>query len=98
VGSELRIRTEQREGTSRLAVQDFGSGIAAEVQNRIFEPFFTTKKERGTGLGLWLSRSIVEKHGGQLIFESNGGRQGGGTTFIAEFAGVQENVDEAKAS
>jgi PAS domain S-box-containing protein len=98
VGSELRIRTEQREGTSRLAVQDFGSGIAAEVQNRIFEPFFTTKKERGTGLGLWLSRSIVEKHGGHLIFESNGGRQGGGTTFIAEFAGVQENVDEAKAS
>lgn len=94
--SELRIRTEQQDGTARLYVQDFGTGIAPDIRNRIFEPFFTTKKHHGTGLGLWLSRSIVEKHGGHLTFDTDG--QSRGTTFIAEFAGVENDAEDAKAS
>lgn len=60
-----------------VAVADDGGGMTEELRNRIFEPFFTTKN-KGTGLGLYVSRSIVERHGGQLRVES---REGKGTTF-----------------
>jgi two-component system, sporulation sensor kinase D len=46
-----------------LAVRDTGIGIAAEDMEKIFEPMFTTK---GTGMGLWICRAIVESYGGQL--------------------------------
>ena len=55
----------------RLTVADNGPGIAAEIRERVFEPFFTTKdRTRHSGLGLWISRSIVQDHGGQLSVES----------------------------
>jgi signal transduction histidine kinase/pSer/pThr/pTyr-binding forkhead associated (FHA) protein len=61
-----------------VSVQDFGSGIAPDVQERIFEPFFTTKGDRGLGLGLDLSRQIVRAHGGSLTFATQPSL---GTTF-----------------
>ncbi len=54
----------------RIAVADTGLGIAPEHLGSIFEPFFTTKKDTGTGLGLWVSRELVEKHGGRLRVRS----------------------------
>ena len=48
------------------AVEDDGPGVADEHRDRIFEPFFTTKQDVGTGLGLWVSREIVERHGGSI--------------------------------
>ena len=53
-----------------FSVADVGPGIAPEVQSKLFTPFFTTKSE-GMGLGLSLCRTVVEQHGGQLVFESN---------------------------
>jgi signal transduction histidine kinase len=47
-----------------------GLGIPAEHLESIFEPFFTTKRDTGTGLGLWVSRELVEKHGGSLRVRS----------------------------
>ena len=75
---ELVIRT-QREATDqvRVAVQDSGSGIDPQVADRIFEAFYTTKRS-GMGMGLSISRSIVEQHGGRLWAVPN---DGPGTTF-----------------
>lgn len=49
-----------------LRVTDSGAGISPENLDRLFKPFFTTKGESGTGLGLWVSRGIVQKHGGSM--------------------------------
>ena len=80
-------------------VQDTGSGIAPEIQNRIFEPFFTTKKPgKGTGLGLSTARTIVKNHDGFISFHSGPGR---GTTFRihlpASTAAVATSVAAAPA-
>jgi len=63
----------------RVAVRDNGTGISAEHMARLFEPFFTTKKpSEGTGLGLYISHTIAEQHGGKIEVESALGQ---GTTF-----------------
>jgi signal transduction histidine kinase len=53
-----------------VLVCDEGSGIPPSVRDRLFSPFFTTKVEVGTGLGLWVTRGIVEKQGGTIRFRS----------------------------
>ena len=58
-----------REGI-RVTVADDGCGIPAENMPQIFEPFFSTKDSKGTGLGLWVSQGIVQKHQGRLRFRS----------------------------
>jgi light-regulated signal transduction histidine kinase (bacteriophytochrome) len=50
----------------RITFADNGSGIPADSAGKLFEPFFTTKDEKGTGLGLWVSRGIVQKHEGWM--------------------------------
>jgi PAS domain S-box-containing protein len=71
----LRVKTETppngRPGALlRVEIEDFGSGIQPRHQPRVFEPFFTTKTDFGTGLGLWVTRELVEKHGGTIDFRS----------------------------
>ena len=56
----------------RVLVHDNGTGITPEQSERLFQPFFSTKGAHGTGLGLWVSRGIVEKHGGTLELASRG--------------------------
>lgn len=68
--------------------KDSGPGIPESVQPRIFEPYFTTKpKGIGTGMGLDISKQIIEKHKGTIVFESEPGQ---GTTFIIEIPINQE--------
>lgn len=58
-----------------LSVEDQGSGMSEEVLARLTEPFFTMRIEQGgTGLGLYISSSIVKEHGGSLEFESRPGK------------------------
>jgi len=54
----------------RVTVADTGSGISQNVRHRIFEPFFTTKDATGTGLGLWITTEILEKHGASIFVKS----------------------------
>ena len=54
-----------------IAVEDTGTGIAGDNLSRIFEPFFTTKQNTGTGLGLWVAKEIIEKHGGHIDVDSH---------------------------
>jgi signal transduction histidine kinase len=66
----LYVRAQQRAGGYSMTVADDGPGIEAENRKRLFSLFFTTKGEHGTGLGLWLVQSLVEKHGGRIRFRS----------------------------
>jgi hypothetical protein len=65
----------------RVSVADNGSGIHASALSKIFEAFFTTKAATGTGLGLWLSREIVHKHGGRIHVRSRANALRTGTIF-----------------
>ena len=66
---ELRIKTSRDADVVVVGVQDSGRGLDPEKVDHIFEPFFTTKPE-GVGMGLWISRSIVESHDGRLWAET----------------------------
>jgi signal transduction histidine kinase len=76
-GGTVRIRAWEEGGWAKVAVSDDGHGIPRDVLGRIFDPFFTTK-ENGIGLGLCITRRIVEGHGGRIEVESE---EGIGTTF-----------------
>jgi signal transduction histidine kinase len=67
---ELRIQSSKHRDGVLLQVRDNGDGIDPKQLDRIFEPFFTTKA-RGVGMGLAISRSIIEAHGGRLWAEPN---------------------------
>jgi signal transduction histidine kinase len=53
-----------------VSVCDTGSGIKVEHARHLFEPFFTTKAAKGTGLGLWISKGIIQKYDGTIQFRS----------------------------
>ncbi len=59
----------QRRGIA-ISVIDTGNGIRPEDAERLFQPFFTTKSAKGTGLGLWISKGIVQKYEGRIRFRS----------------------------
>jgi len=76
----ITIRTRAEQDAVVIAISDTGTGIPEAIRHRVFDPFFTTKEVgRGTGQGLAISRSVVEKHGGTLTFETETGK---GTTFF----------------
>ncbi len=82
-GGTITIKTWNESEFSCASFSDNGPGIPIDNQERVFEPFFTTKEEGvGTGLGLSVSKNIIEKHGGKFILESEPGL---GTTFIVKF-------------
>jgi signal transduction histidine kinase len=68
----LRVQATESKGTRgvRFTIADTGPGIPNAIHARIFEPFFTTKKDVGTGLGLWICKTIVENHRGWLRLRS----------------------------
>lgn len=87
-GGKLTIRTKHLRapdgihGWVTVTIADHGSGIPRELQSSMFEPFVTTKGEKGTGLGLWIVKGIVENHAGRIHVRSTVGK---GTIFKLAF-------------
>jgi PAS domain S-box-containing protein len=87
VGNQGCVTVKLRQAGNEVVftVADNGPGIRKEDQAKIFQPFFTTKKDVGTGLGLWVTKGIVEKHGGRILMRSTTTPQKSGTTFAVKF-------------
>lgn len=81
-GGELSIQAKQANSKIAIEVKDTGPGIPEENLVRIFEPFFTTKAEKGTGLGLYITKQLVERNDGQISVKS---KLGLGSCFKMEF-------------
>lgn len=84
-GAIIAIHISRQQNSAVLLVEDNGSGIDAPHLARIFDPFFTTKKDVGTGIGLWVTRELVEKNGGRITAFSEGLPSGMSTQFRIEF-------------
>jgi PAS domain S-box-containing protein len=92
----IEVRVRRSGDRALLEVSDTGPGVPEGIAERIFEPFFTTRQAAGgTGLGLWLSRNIVEEEGGTLTFRN---RPEGGTVFTVSLPLHQAAVTERRAS
>jgi PAS domain S-box-containing protein len=81
-GGHVLVRLSRSTKWVSVMVRDEGAGIEPDTMERMFQPFFTTKGERGTGLGLWVSQGIVEKHGGTLTVETRTEGEAHGTDMI----------------
>jgi signal transduction histidine kinase len=74
------LRSRNNSAGVTVSVVDHGPGIPSETIKHLFQPFFTTKGEKGTGLGLWVSQGIVQRHGGDIRLESRTDDPNHGTT------------------
>lgn len=81
----------------RVTVADNGLGIRKEIRKSIFEALFTTKDATGTGLGLWVSRQLIEKHGGTVRFRSSVGGERTGTVFSVVLPAEESSQSAASA-
>jgi signal transduction histidine kinase len=90
-GEPISVALSERDGRVVLMVSDAGVGMAPDVVARLGEPFFTTRGDRGTGLGVGISRRIVEEHGGTLAFESTPGQ---GTRAIVSIPALGQVLAE----
>jgi len=69
-GGTVTLTAAEQDGFAMVAVQDEGPGISEASRPQIFQPFYTTRANGGTGVGLWVSRELVERVGGTLTFRS----------------------------
>jgi signal transduction histidine kinase len=89
-GGQVEVRLFARGGNTCVQVSDTGIGIPEEEREKLFERFFRSQSAlerqiQGTGLGLYISKAIVEAHGGRIGL---GGDEGKGTTFVVELPGI----------
>jgi PAS domain S-box-containing protein len=101
-GGKIRLRVRPCRSWSktnraglRISVADYGQGIAPENLQNVFEPFFTTKESVGTGLGLWVSSTIVQKHHGRIRVRSVPDR---GTVFQVYLPGDHPKAADAMSA
>ena len=86
---ELTISVGRADDQAMVTVSDTGPGIAPEIADNLFAPFMTTKRD-GMGVGLSISRTIIEAHGGRLWVEPT---DGGGATFKFTLKTVEGDLD-----
>jgi signal transduction histidine kinase len=76
----------------RISFCDTGAGVQPEHSKHLFEPFFTTKSSKGTGLGLWISKGIVQKYDGTIQFRSMSFKGGNMTSFAVTLPGADSGM------
>jgi PAS domain S-box-containing protein len=88
---QVRVRTRGGRTTQRVIVSvcDTGVGISRSLMKKIFDPFFTTKHDTGSGLGLWVSREILHKHGGTIRARSSQAAEHRGSVFTVVLPAVR---------
>jgi PAS domain S-box-containing protein len=95
----VRTVTDWRNGNGRgvrIIVADTGRGIRQSERNKIFEPFFTTKQDVGTGLGLWITKQLIENYSGRIRMRSSEAEGHSGTTFSMFFPKrINSQLDQA---
>jgi signal transduction histidine kinase len=91
-GGMLAVHIFAEDKTAVLLVEDNGSGVDEAHATRIFEPFFSTKEEVGTGIGLWVTRELVEKARGTITAQSGNLPDNISTRFRVEFPLPQSHV------
>jgi PAS domain S-box-containing protein len=97
IGESREWKNMFRSGV-RVTVADSGGGIPPENRGKLFEPFFTTKGERGTGLGLWVSNGIIQKHEGSIHVHSSTRPGRSGTVFSVFLPRAIREVDSIPAT
>ncbi|MBN1941669.1 MAG: hypothetical protein JW849_00070 [Phycisphaerae bacterium] len=86
----LHVTTRYRQPWVEVLIRDSGPGIPQAIRDQVFLPFFTTKETgKGTGQGLSLAKSAVEKHGGEIAFQTEEGK---GTTFFIRLPATQSDA------
>jgi len=95
---EIRIRVRASTSGVHVSVSDNGFGIPEDIRRQIFEPFFSTKRNKGTGLGLWVSKGIIAKHQGQIRVRSKISGLHRGTLFTVVLPRSATLKDEATAA
>ncbi|MFP5230077.1 MAG: sensor histidine kinase [Acidobacteriota bacterium] len=83
-GGRIRVEARCADSVATISILDNGHGIEPENLGRIFDPFFTTKADVGTGIGLWVSKDLVEKNGGHILVETQNLPAGFRTLFRIE--------------
>jgi len=86
-GGTLTLNSKFETHKLILEISDTGTGIPSEQAKHLFEPFHTTKGEKGTGLGLYITKQLVERNGGKITVYT---KEGDGTTFVLEFKALKE--------
>jgi signal transduction histidine kinase len=92
----IRVQTIPYHDTVIILVEDNGHGIEPANQSQVFDAFFTTKAETGTGIGLWVTRELVEKNNGHISLASGELTDGFKTRFRVEFPAAQPAAFEAE--
>jgi PAS domain S-box-containing protein len=87
---------QTKQAGATVVIADNGPGVPDSVRPHLFQPFFTTKGENGTGLGLWVSRGIINKHGGNIDLDSttNNGSHG---TVVSVFLATKPTINAGSA-
>jgi len=94
-GGKIAITSRRREDRLQLQFSDNGMGMPEDVRQKIFEPFFSTKGAHGTGLGLSVSYSIIERHEGSISVVS---QPGGGAVFMIDLPAAMPEPSDADVS
>ena len=82
-GGDLQLEAQRKDGRIQIRIQDSGKGINPSDRGKVFDAFYSTKGKEGTGLGLYITKQLLERRGGKIWFETSSK----GTSFFVEFKG-----------